>query len=75
MQRIMVSLLMTDLLTPEEVREYLRHAKRRSLAETSRLCRDYLMLWKRNEELEKELKKALDDGDNQVWDLIGWMGS
>ncbi len=61
---------MTDLLTPEEVREIQKRAEGTAqyfdvkvedmeahfptVAEKGRLCRDYLTLWDRNKELEKE---------------------
>ena len=57
---------MSDLLTPEEVREALAVSEmdydRESKYEINptwlkRLCRDYLTLWDRNKELEAEVKK------------------
>ena len=47
---------MTDLITPDEVKTILRHAVPASVV---RLCQDYLTLWKKNFELEKDLHKAM----------------
>ena len=52
---------MTDLLTPDEVRNALARPNRwgLGLALEKRLCRDYLTLWDRNKELEALLPKRL----------------
>ncbi len=59
---------MTDLLTPEEVREaHLRWIDKNWVDMTpderlrSHLCRDYLTLWDHNEKLQKEYNKAVVD--------------
>ena len=50
---------MTELLTPEEVRE-IQKGPTQSWPNTTRLCRDYLTLWERNEELEQK-REGLKD--------------
>lgn len=51
---------MTDLLTPEEVRELARlnreEFNRPTMVEIRGLCRDYLTLWDRNKELKAALR-------------------
>lgn len=47
---------MTDLLTPDKVREMLTQSVAADKPLASRLCRDYLTLWDRNEELEKQVQ-------------------
>lgn len=47
---------MTDLLTPEKVREMLAQAVAADKPMACRLCRDYLTLWKRWRELEDEFE-------------------
>ena len=51
---------MTDLLTPEFVREI---QKRATWPDTDRLCRDYLILWDRNKELDAALQRHIDIGE------------
>ena len=48
---------MTDLLTPDEVREIAKYL----IGESSlaRLCRNYITLWDRNKELEALIPKRL----------------
>ena len=73
---------MTDLLTPEEVREIQKRAEGTAqyfdvkvedmeahfptVAEKGRLCRNYLTLWDRNKELEKERDQWKANHDCQV---------
>lgn len=49
---------MTDLLSPDDVREVLRHAEEFSKPMIARLCRDYLTVLDRNKELEKLVEEC-----------------
>jgi len=68
---------MTDLLTPEKIKKELAAAEGAALREADpdmqraylrlgRICRDYLTLWDRNKELEKERDQWKANHDCQV---------
>ena len=51
---------MTDLLTPDEVRDrLLQWEAGLDIEDTDRLCKDYLTLWDRNKELEALIPERL----------------
>jgi len=49
---------MTDLLTPDQVTEMLKHSVL-DVPGRYRLLRDYITLWDRNKELEEELTELV----------------
>ena len=56
--------VMADLLTPEEVREFrFDLSPPAEYGMVGRLCRDYLTLWDRNEELEAAVQRHIDIGE------------
>lgn len=63
-------LKMTDLLTPAKVREMLAQSVAADKPMACRLCRDYLTLWDRYEELERRYEGLSEDYTRhaRTWD-------